>query len=227
MELDDLKSAWQALDRRLERDHTLNLQRFREDRFDRIRRGLRPMRAAQIARIAFAVALMIFAAPAWVAHWQEPVLLFCGLILHAYGFALCVTGSRVLWLIGAIDYAAPVLAIQQRFAQLRTFYLRTSFWLGNAWWVLWAPLLVLWLFWMEEAHPFFSNAITDSIYRQMRPQLAVFTAFGCAGLLAFAGLYRLLRRRNPDGVRRFEDQSSRGIANANRALDEIARFASE
>ena len=226
MELDDLKFAWQMLDRRLEREQALNFQRFKQDRFDRIRSGLRAMRFGQIVRIVFGVSLMVFAAPVWVAHGQEPVLLFCGLIVHGYGVALCVSGSCVLWRVGAIGYAAPVLAIQQQLAQLRSFYLRSSFWLGNAWWVLWAPLLMLCIYW-NNYDPRTPDTIVDELYRQLWPQLAVCTAFGIAGLLAFVWLYRFLRRRTPDAVRRIEDQSSRGIANANRVLDEIARFADE
>lgn len=217
MELDDLKLAWQSLDRRLNLQLALNLQQFRQNRFDQLRRGLWPMRIGQIARILFGIVLVAFAAPVWVEYWQQPVLVFCSLIVHLYGLALCVTGARVLWLTMSLDYSASVLVIQPQLAGLRSFYLRSSFWLGNAWWVLWAPLLVLCI-------PYSEPRIPNSLYRLVWPQLAVFSAFGVAGLLTAIWLYRLWRRSNPDAVRRFEDRSSRGIANASRVLDEIARF---
>ncbi len=44
MELDDFKQAWQSLDRRLEQQHVLNLQLFKDGKLDETRRGLRPLK---------------------------------------------------------------------------------------------------------------------------------------------------------------------------------------
>ena len=43
MELDDFKSAWQSLDRRLQRDDTLKLHELRERKLDKARGSLRPL----------------------------------------------------------------------------------------------------------------------------------------------------------------------------------------
>lgn len=51
MELDDMKAAWQTLDRRLEQQHALNLQLFRDSRADKARSGLRPLFRGQVAQI--------------------------------------------------------------------------------------------------------------------------------------------------------------------------------
>ena len=43
MELDELKTAWQSLDRRLQQQNALNFQLLRSHRVDAMRRGLRPL----------------------------------------------------------------------------------------------------------------------------------------------------------------------------------------
>ena len=43
MELDDFKSAWQTLDRRLQLDNTLKLHALRERSLDKARDSLRPL----------------------------------------------------------------------------------------------------------------------------------------------------------------------------------------
>lgn len=43
MELDEMKLAWRALDQRLEQQHAMHVQIFRDLRTDAARRGLRPL----------------------------------------------------------------------------------------------------------------------------------------------------------------------------------------
>ncbi len=59
MELDEMKQAWQALDHRLEQQHALSLQLFRDGRLDTLRRGLRPLvwgQAMPFIEAAFSIA---------------------------------------------------------------------------------------------------------------------------------------------------------------------------
>lgn len=218
MELDELKLAWQTLDRHLETQNAISLQLFKQNRFDRVRAGLWPMRLSQIARILGGALLLTLVVPIWVANWQSPVVLMSGLAMHVYAVALCITGARSLWLLGDVDYAAPVLNIQQQLAHLRAFHLRSSFWLGNAWWLLWAPAGLLIAAW--TAPPWFPVEAFD----RAAPFVALNVGFGTVAVVVVVWLYTLLRRKNPDAVRRFEDRSSRSIANARKALDEIAQF---
>ena len=51
MELDDFKQAWQSLDRRLEQQHVLSQQLFKDGKLDRTRRGLRPLKLGQGVQI--------------------------------------------------------------------------------------------------------------------------------------------------------------------------------
>lgn len=222
MELDELRSAWQALDRRLAQQSALSLQNFKLNRLDRMRSGFWPMRLGQMARIAFGIALMSLAVPVWVGHWPQPFLVACGLAVHIYAIAECVIGGRNLWLIGAIDYAAPILTIQQQLARLRNAYLRSSFWLGNAWWVMWAPLLFVLVPWENPWLP-------DSAMYGPGPWRFALTSttFGILAIVLVVWLMEVWRRRNPKTLRKFEDQSSRGIARARELLNEIAVFERE
>ncbi len=116
MEIDELKLAWHTLDNRLQMQNALSLQLFRQGRFDRMRAGLWPLRISQITRIVAGVLLMIAVVPLWASNWQHPVVLLSGLAMHAYAIALCITGGQSLWLLGSVDYTAPVLRIQQQLA---------------------------------------------------------------------------------------------------------------
>ena len=60
MELDDLKQAWQALDKRLEQQNTLNLHLFKQSRLDKMKSGLRPLVWGQAIQIVVGVLLAVF-----------------------------------------------------------------------------------------------------------------------------------------------------------------------
>ena len=93
MDLDELKTAWHTLDRRLERNNRLNLQLFRDGRLDRMRRGLRPLAWGQAIQMLVGAAGTLWFAPFWVAHRNEPPLLLAGL-----GSGLVITPNQTLTL---------------------------------------------------------------------------------------------------------------------------------
>ncbi|MFT3789732.1 MAG: hypothetical protein QM741_01375 [Rudaea sp.] len=233
MQLDDLKLAWQALDRQLERRFALDLHAFKATRLDRLRAGLRPMQAGLWLRILFGAALIAASAATWPNYWQYPVIVVCGAAVQIYGIATCALSGRALWLIHEIDYAAPVLRIQQELARLRAFHLRSSFWLGNAWWVLWVPLLPLLLVWTTSAEMLNSRLTIDGVAtgETLPDQLGrawpnlLYYLIPCLLMMAlFAWLYRLWKIKRPDSFARFERQSARGLTNAMDMLREIERF---
>ena len=65
MELDDLKAAWQSLDRRLQRQQELDLQLFRQGKLDRMRSGLRPLFWGQIVQMLCGLCFIALAALLW------------------------------------------------------------------------------------------------------------------------------------------------------------------
>jgi hypothetical protein len=71
MELDDFKSAWQALDARLERHERLQLDLLRERRMDQARRNLRPLHIGLLFQALLGLGLVVLG---WVGRWLLVVL---------------------------------------------------------------------------------------------------------------------------------------------------------
>ena len=145
MELDDFKNAWQTLDRRLQQQNALNFQLLRSHRVDAMRRGFRPLVIGQAIGMLVGVAAMLALLPLWThaAPTHDLAVKICGIGLHAYCVALIVFGGIMQGFVAGIDYAAPVLAIQQRLLKMRRFYIVGGMLLGLPWWFLAAPLLVV------------------------------------------------------------------------------------
>ena len=215
MELDDLKTAWQSLDRRLDAQNALNLHIFKDGKLDKARRRLRPLIGWQIVQILCGVGLVLMAVSFWTAHRDVPSLLLAGLSIHVYGILMIFFGGVTIGLIQRIDYAAPVLTIQKQLAHLRRFYVRTSLGLGLAWWVLWIPLLMMFL--GSFAVDLYANA-ASVIYAGM--------ATAAAGLLLTWVFHRWSSNpRRPQLAKAVQDSlAGSSLTKAQSVLDEIARF---
>jgi len=148
MELDEFKLAWQTLDRRLEQQHAMQLNLFRETKLSKVRSGLRMLRTGQVIQIACGALLMLLFAPFWIEHLDVLHLALCGLLLHAYGLMLVLFAARDLALIGGIDYAAPVLDIQRRLETLRAWRTRSALWFGITGCFIWVPLMLVVFYWL-------------------------------------------------------------------------------
>ena len=219
MELDEMKSAWLAMDRRLERQEALQLQTFRENRLDRLRATLRPLLVGQIIQIIVGVLLTFVFAPFWVEHRDTPHLLLIGLSLHAYALMFIVFAARDLYMIQRVDYAAPVLQIQRRLTELRAWRVRVAPVFGAVGCLIWVPFL-LWLF---------EVAFGVDVYAVNPMVVYVFIAsgLGCFGFMLL--LIRWMRNpRRPRLAKLLEDSAAgRSIAKAQRFVDEVAMFARE
>ena len=141
MELDDLKSAWKTLDRKLELDNALRLAELRDRKAERMRHSLRPLAWGQSVQMLFGGAVMLMGAACWARHLDNGAMVACGLAVHAYGLAVMIASGVVVGMSRAIDLDAPVVAMQVRLARLRKAYLRSSRIAGLPWWVLWMPML--------------------------------------------------------------------------------------
>jgi hypothetical protein len=67
----------------------------------------------------------------------------CGISVHVYGLMLILFAARDLYLIRRLDYAAPVLALQKRLADLRAWHVQAGFWFGIAGCFVWIPLMLM------------------------------------------------------------------------------------
>ena len=139
VDFDDLKLAWQLLDRRVERQHALALMAFTDRQAGKARSSLRPLVWGQVAQIAFGVAFVLAAAKVWTSDWPVVHLRAAGFVMHAYGVLLIVLGARTIGLANRLDYAAPVVAIQKQLAALTHWYVWCGLAVGPVWWLLWMP----------------------------------------------------------------------------------------
>lgn len=145
MELDDLKLALARLDKRYEAQAALDLALTRRAARDRAADGLRPMARRQIGLIVSGAITAFIGVATWHGNGGEgggmgPFV--SGIILHIYGVAMILFGVLLRVLIGGIDWAEPVVAIQRRLTKARRAYVLAGLIIGLTWCVLWMPAMV-------------------------------------------------------------------------------------
>jgi hypothetical protein len=215
-ELDDLKIAWQTLNRNLERQHTLALHQFKETKIGRLRSGLRPLLLGQLALLLIGAAVTVASAQFWVKHVGAPFLLGCGVFLQGYGIMFIAFAIRDLFLIRRIDYSAPVIAIQKQLAALRSWHIRAAAWHGFIGSVAWLPVMIVML------HLMGVNGFTD---KPAKVAWLISTAAVC--LLANYGLMRLAHSPGKWGRALQNSWIGSSVNRAQAMLDEIERFEKE
>jgi hypothetical protein len=216
MELDDLKLAWQTLGARWEQQQALQRELLAASRLDGLRHGLRPLFWGQVLQIMVGVLVTLVAVAFWIPRAAVAHFLVWGLSVHALGVLMIATAARNLHLIGAIDYAAPVLEIQRRLAGLRSWRVQVE-----------APLYaVVWSFaWIPLVLMAMASAGLDP--QMLVPQLTGYLLLsGCASLGLIALAVWLIRRM---GLRpRLDDSLAGGsVRKAETLLEQIARFQQE
>ena len=216
MELDELKLAWQTLDRRLQEQTALNLQLLTETRIDKVRSRLRPLWFGQVIQLIVGVLLTVMFANFWIVNTGSPALLASGLVMHAWSVALIISAVMELLLITRIDYAGPVLTIQKSLAQLRLWRTRVSPWLGLPFWLLWMPLMAI-VFKQQFGAPMHASVYYIGI------------PIGIVGMLATVWFHRWAHRPERRHIGEAIDAGSAGrsVTRAQQYLDEIARFGEE
>jgi hypothetical protein len=218
MELDDFKGAWQDLDRRLQRQHALDLQVFRQGKLDRMQSGLRPLFWGQIAQIAFGLPFIALAALLWMSHPQGIAVIAAGIVVHVYGVVTIIAASVVLGQLGRIDHAAPVLEIQKQLARVRSLYIRSGMVAGLPWWFLWVVILIV----------LSGLGGVDLVARE--PALVWSgLGIGAIGLLATGWFHRWSRHPSRPRLARAMEDSVTGssLRRAKAQLDELLRFEQE
>lgn len=216
MELDELKSAWQVLDQRLETSNRLQLHAFREGKFNQLKHRLRPLFWGQVAQMVLGVAVVSAAVAFWTAHRDEASMLLSGLLLHAYGVALVITAGTTLGRMSAIDHAAPVLTLQKQLARLRRFYILSGMWAGLPWWFLWMPIVAMLV----------KSGTGVNLYARAPMMFVIGTVLALAGLAGTWWFGRWSRHPSrPRLAKTMQDSlSGRSVLAAQAVLDEIAAF---
>jgi hypothetical protein len=218
MELDELKIAWQALDRKLQQSNAIQLQLFKDGRLKNMRAGLRPLFWGQIVQILFGVLTILIGIAFWSQH-RDVAHLFCtGLILHIYGVLTIIAAGFTLGRIRIIDYAAPVLSIQKQLASVRRAYVGSGIVVGYSWWFLWIPFAVV----------VFDLLGVDIV--TVAPGFVLLSiVIGIVGLLAMWGfhVWASSSRRGKFAQRYAENLSGGSLRRAQRVLDEVKQFETE
>ena len=199
MELDEFKSAWQALDRRLELDNRLRLHDLRERTLHKTRGNLRPLYWGQVARVTKAFA-------------------DAGVLVHAYGVLTIIGAGVVISVIGKVDHARPVLDIQKQLLRIRTLYIRSGMVAGLPWWFLWIAILQVLAGLGDVDLLAKAPSLVWSGY-----------GIGIAGLLATWWFHRWARRPERGEFGRKMDDSLTGgsLRKALAQLEELKRFEQE
>ena len=220
MELDELKNAWQALERRLEQGNAINLQLFKDGRMNKLRSSLRPLFWGQVLQMVLGVAFVLLAASFWPQHRDVPQMLVSGLIMHVYGVLAIVMGGITIGMIGRVnsDYSQPVLEIQKRLAQVRRFYLLGGMIVGLPWALIWMPLCVV-----------LAGKEGVDLWVQAPSMFWIGGGVGVAILLGTWWFHRWSRNPKRAGMAMAMEDSATGasLRKAHNLLDESARFEKE
>lgn len=216
MELEQLKSAWQILDQRLETSNRLQLQAFRERKLDQMKRRLRPLFWGQVAQIVLGALVILPAADFWTGQYQDWSMLLSGIVLHAYGLALIMSAGITLGRMNAIDHAAPVMDLQKQIGSIRHFYILSGMWAGLPWWFLWMPILAVLV----------KSGTGVNMFEKAPSVFVIGTIVGVIGLAATWGFHRWSRNPSrPRLAKAVEDSvTGRSLRSAQAVLDEIAAF---
>lgn len=215
MELDEFKSAWQALDRRLQLDNELKLHVMRERTLDKARGSLRPLFWGQVVQILFGIAFLLLASLLWMSQPAHASSIVAGVLVHGYGVLMIIAAGVVLGALREVDYAAPVLDIQKKLLRARTLYIRSGMVAGLPWWFLWIAILQV------------LAGLGDVDLLAKAPSLVwIGYGIGAAGLLATWWFHRWARRpQRAEFGRKMDDSLSGGsLRKALAQLDELQRF---
>jgi hypothetical protein len=218
MELEELKSAWQALDRQLKRESAITLAMYTDQKLAGARSTLRPLARGQMLQLFGGMLVLLLSGLLWSTGPTAISVIVAGVVVNAYGIASVISAGMVLGAIAQIDYSGSVLEIQDRLARVRRAYIVSGIVAGLPWWFLWLPFLMVIL---AFAHV--------NLYASAPSVVWIGLAIGVAGLLGTRWLYAYSRQTSRTGLRRAVDEAVVGLSlqRAQAQLDEIRRFGEE
>lgn len=223
MEPDDLKLAWQALSRRLERHDALQAHVLLEQRKQKALTRLRPLFWGQVVQTLFGIPFILLASLLWIQGGQSGeglpwTTIVAGIVVQLYGIVTIAMAGQTLLRIREIDYAQPIVDIQKRLATLRRTYVVNGMLSGLPWWFLWVPLLMV-----------LAGLGGTDLYARAPGVVWIGLGIGAAGLAATAGFHRWSRDpARPRLAKAMEDSITGGSLRRARAqIDEVARFEAE
>jgi hypothetical protein len=218
MELNELKSTWQVLEKTLERSNQLSAAIWRHQKLEETNRSLRPLKLNQVFQIFFGVLFILLAALLWITKPTAISVIAGGVLIQAYGIGCVMTAGMVFSALGRIDYAAPVVEVQEGLARVRRAYGICVLVAGLSWWFLWIPLLML-----------LAGLVHINLYAHAPSLIWMGVAIGIVGLLGTYGLYAYARRSSNMQLRQFVERAAFGssLHKALQQLKEVRAFEEE
>ena len=215
IEIDELKTVWQTLNRNLERQNAIALHEFKERKLARLHSVFRPLVTGQIVQIIAGALLALIGGSFWVDHLGVAHLMIYGISLHLYGLMFIVFGARDLFLIRRMDYGAPVLALQKQLIALRRWHVWAGLWFGIIGCFIWIPAMLM-IFYGLGADVWARNPGVVGWF--------VLSGVVCLGILL--GIVYFSRRPGREKfAHKLESSSSgRSVNRAQAELSEIERF---
>jgi serine/threonine-protein kinase len=225
IELDELKSAWRALDARLASLEGLGLDLARErragERTLRMRASIRalwPLAFGQVVQFAIGAAIIVFAAIWWSSNLERIHLLLCGVFLHATGIWMAASAGYELALLAGLRWTMPVLDLQKRLATLRRWRVRNSVmfaWIGC---FAWVPMLIM---------AFAAAGVDMWVHRPLVVASWLGFAFASAGLFYLATRAIRAGRLSKLAAALNANAAGQSVRRAELALADVERFEAE
>jgi hypothetical protein len=144
MDFNELKLAWETIDRRLGTAVSLNRQLVIAARMGRVKTPLRHLTVALSLEAVCAFCIVSGLGQFIFRHAGEPRFEWPAVLLDAWMIALLAGTIRQLFVIFRIDYDQPVVEVQKQIGDLRLLRLRIIRWsliTGQIVW--WLPFLVV------------------------------------------------------------------------------------
>jgi hypothetical protein len=218
MELDELKSTWQTLEKALERGNQLSAAMLRQQKLDAVQKHLRPLKLNQAFQIFWGMPFIVLAGFLWSTQPTAISVILGGIVIQAYGIGCVMTAGMVFSSLSRIDYAAPVVEVQGRLARVRRAYGICVLVAGLSWWFLWVPLLML-----------LAGLAHINLYAHAPSLIWINMAAGVVGFLGTYWMYIYSLKSSNMRFRQFMERATfgRSLQNALQQLTEVRKFEEE
>jgi hypothetical protein len=218
MELNELKSTWQRLEKALERGNQLSVAMLRQQKVGAAHKSLGPLKRTQAFQIFLGVLFIVLAALLWSTKPTAISVILGGIAVQAYGVGCVMTAGMVFSSLSRIDYAAPVVEVQGGLAHVRRAYGISVLVAGLSWWFLWIPLLML-----------LAGLAHINLYAHAPSVIWIGMATGIVGLLGMYWVYLYAQKSSNMKLRQFIERAAfgRSLQEALQQLNEIRKFEEE
>jgi hypothetical protein len=144
MEMDELRLAWQQVDRKLDQVIEWKRRLERTGSLHRVKTPLRQLAVSLVFEGILAICALILLGYFIAANFRDARFVLPAALLDAWNIACLAAVIRQLIGISQIDYEKPILDVQRQLERLRVSRLRILRWAlitGQAVW--WLPLLIV------------------------------------------------------------------------------------